>query len=160
MAKQMKNLSDLSDKGLKNLYNDILSEMETRKQARTEEVKHKKDYKLVTVNPTYHIDYQTFYEDIFSMIYEKHFLLVSADKIAEISDKCKIQDPIPKEKRYPCPNCGKMSLRIRDYGDSAWKEDYIIACDHCNFECPEHSGDYGETWWVFDQWLRKEGYLK
>lgn len=155
-----KNLEEMSDKELQKLQNDILSEVEARKQARTEEQRRKKDYQLVVVEPTYHIDYQKFYEDIFFLIYEEHLLLVSADKVTAISDKCKIEDPIPKEKRYPCPNCGEMSLRIRDYSERDVEEDYVIGCDHCDFECQDHSGDYGETWWAFDQWLRKNGYLE
>lgn len=160
MAKQMKNLSEMSDKELKNLYVKVSSEFMSREKASLEKTQRKRNYKLVETEPAYHIDYQKFYEDIFSLIDEKHFNIISKEQIKEISDKCKIQDPIPKEKRYPCPICGEMSLRIRDYSEHNVEENYVIGCDHCNFECPDHSGDYGETWWAFDQWLRKEGYLK
>lgn len=155
-----KNLEEMSDKELQKLQNDILSEVEARKQAWTEEQRRKKDYQLVVVEPTYHIDYQKFYEILYRLFNEHQYGSITKFEFATIADECKVEDPIPKEKRYPCPNCGEMSLRIRDYSERDVEEDYVIGCDHCDFECQDHSGDYGETWWAFDQWLRKNGYLE
>lgn len=48
-----------------------------------------------------------------------------------------------------CPVCGKLNLRIGDYGIRDIKEEFRVICDSCDFCSETQSGDYGEVFWDF-----------
>ena len=51
-----------------------------------------------------------------------------------------------------CPICGRMYLRIGNFGWDSMCPDYRITCDNCDFTCPMGSQDYGEAKCEFEFW--------
>lgn len=86
-----------------------------------------------------------------------------SDEVSIIVNAYKYKKPLPFESIYPCPNCGKLHLRIRDEGFYFFNtyHDYRVSCDSCEFVCPAGPSDSREAAaQVFVDWLRDEGYLK
>lgn len=48
-----------------------------------------------------------------------------------------------------CPLCGKLNLRIGDYGVRDIREEFRVICDSCDFCSETQSSDYGEVFWDF-----------
>lgn len=55
----------------------------------------------------------------------------------------------PEIETTKCPACGKMNLRIGDFGIHDIKEEFRVVCDSCDFCSETQSGDYGEVFWAF-----------
>lgn len=55
----------------------------------------------------------------------------------------------PEIETTKCPVCGKMNLRIGDFGIHDIREEFRVICDSCDFCSETQSSDYGEVFWIF-----------
>ncbi len=55
----------------------------------------------------------------------------------------------PEIETTKCPVCGKMNLRIGDFGIQDIREEFRVVCDSCDFCSETQSSDYGEVFWAF-----------
>ena len=84
---------------------------------------------------------------------------VTSENIEAIWQNGQDEIPVSKEELYPCPKCGKMSLRIGQFGAYENPKRKVI-CDNCDFVYPgEYAPNSKEAWKLFHEWLVREGYL-
>ena len=48
-----------------------------------------------------------------------------------------------------CPKCGKVNLRIGNFGETDVYDEFRVICDSCDFCSETKSSDYGEVFWDF-----------
>lgn len=118
----------------------------------------KANYKLNDVPSDIEYDYQAIYKAIKKM-FQTHYHITKSEFEAIEKDNSWTRRPDPT-KVYNCPECGGDNcLYIRDYGPGYSCRRYAITCSFCDFVGPK-SSDYVEAWYNFENWLRKNGYLK
>lgn len=152
------NIGKMSEKELRALTkaaNKALSDIESKKK---ELLKKKREYSLVTPEPTYTFSYRRFHNLVMEFGQKDLKIL---KELQEIEKKCNDQDPYKKEDIYPCPECGRMDLYTGEFGSSSWFPEYKITCGTCDFTAPVKAMSEGhDAWDSFHEWLVKEGYLE
>lgn len=151
-------ISEMNEKELRALTkaaNKALSDIEAKKK---ELLKKKKEYSLVTPEPTYTFSYHRFHKLVMEIGQNDANLM---EKLHKIEEQCNDKDPCKKEDIYPCPECGRMHLYAGDFGNDSWFPKYIITCGTCDFTAPVKTMDEThDAWDAFREWLVKEGYLE
>lgn len=157
MENKIFDLNKLSEKDLKALAaeaNGRLTEIEAERQKLLER---KRNYALVSPEPTYTFAYRKFHKLIIELANNDPAL---REKIDEIENICNEKDPPNKEEVYPCPECGDMALYPGNFGNDSWSPGYQITCSTCDFTAPvKPMFEEHDAWYEFHEWLVKEGYL-
>lgn len=150
----MFDISNLSEKELKDLMKDANKRIGEIEKVKEEERKRKENYHLIELPLKYEINYGGFYNSIMEMDFGEE----NNKKIQEIAKKYTFEIPPSKEDIFPCPKCGETSLYIADYSDFT-KNRHGLRCRWCDFAIDKEFDNEYDAWFNFAKWLVKNGYL-
>ena len=155
-------LEIMSESDLKHAKKQIEKRLEAVKKEKEETARKKAEYHLIEPPSKYEENFEKMWRQVRQIIADGG--AVDSGNIEEIYRAGLRLIPADKEDVYPCPQCGKMTLIVDDYGSVDLLGDYRlkrVACQSCNFE-PEDikfENTYADAWDSFHQWLVKNGYL-
>lgn len=152
-------LNNLSKKELKELAEASQARLEAIENEERRKIELKKNYTLKDVPSTYEVNYARLGLKIEEFFKEPSEVILDISSFYELRKRCTNEIKPLREDIYPCPICGKFTLRVGCFGDD-YTPKKAVCCDSCDFVMKKKT--YGKdyyAWENFHEWLVKHGYL-
>ena len=153
-------LNNLTESELKTLARVVQERLDAVTEENKKKQTIKENYTLNNIPLSFEIDYANLGKRIKEQFDSCNSSSIDVSVYKKILDENILETPPKKEEIYNCPECGKPTLKINEFGACGYSVyKYAVACNSCDFTMERKEDSEKNAWKLFHDWLVDNGYL-